>query len=54
MQTPMEEQKELNEQLDSFKKQNPEIVEAMRVLHMDLDRYLRTLSQLTSPVCQFE
>lgn len=47
--TPMEEQKILNEQLEAFKKQNPQIVEAMRVLHMDLDQYFRTLSQMAHP-----
>ena len=46
MQSPMEEQKSLNEQLEEFKRQNPQIVEAMRVLHMDLDQYLRAMSQM--------
>ena len=46
MQPPMEEMKTINEQLEAFKQQNPQIVEAMRVLHIDLDRYLRTLAQL--------
>ena len=46
MQPPMEEMETINEQLEAFKQQNPQIVEAMRVLHIDLDRYLRTLAQL--------
>ena len=46
MHTPMDEQKQLNEQIESFKKQNPQIVEAMRVLHMDMDKYFQTLSLL--------
>lgn len=49
MQSPMDEQKTLTDQLEAFKQQNPQIVEAMRVLHMDLDRYFRTLSQMSPP-----
>jgi len=46
----MEEQKLLNEQIEVFKQQNPQIVKAMHVLHVDMDRYLRTLAQLNPPV----
>lgn len=49
MHSPMEEQNLLNAQLDAFKQQNPRIVEAMRVLHVDMDRYLRALAQLNPP-----
>lgn len=47
MSTPMDEQKALNEQLEEFKKQNPRVMEAIRVLNIDVDQYLRTLAQMT-------
>jgi hypothetical protein len=43
----MDEQKTLNEQLEAFKQQNPKVMEAIRVLNIDVDQYLRTLAQMT-------
>lgn len=43
----MENQAILNQRLEEFEKQNPHIVEAMQVLNITMDQYLRTLSQLT-------